>query len=61
MADPGKSGEENSYPLQSSGLENSKARGGWQATVHGVTEQLSFSLLWQFLINCHHHNKYVIK
>ena len=30
-------GEENGYPLQYSGLENSKGRGAWQATVHGVT------------------------
>ena len=28
-------GEENSYPLQYSGLENSMDRGVWQATVHG--------------------------
>ena len=31
-------GEWNSYPLQSSGLENSVDRGLWQATVHGVTK-----------------------
>ena len=31
-------GEENSYPLQYSDLENSKDRGAWQATVHGVTK-----------------------
>ena len=29
-------GEENGYPLQYSGLENSMDRGAWQATVHGV-------------------------
>ena len=29
-------GEGNSYPLQYSFLENSMARGAWQATVHGV-------------------------
>ena len=29
-------GEENSYPLQYSGLENSMDRGSWQATVHEV-------------------------
>ena len=29
-------GERNSYPLQYSGLKNSKDRGAWQATVHGV-------------------------
>ena len=28
----------NGYPLQYSGLENSTDRGGWQATVHGVTK-----------------------
>ena len=28
----------NGYPLQYSGLENSMDRGGWQATVHGVTK-----------------------
>ena len=43
-------GEENSYPLQYCGLENSMDRGAWQATVHRVekesdmTEQLSLSL-----------------
>ena len=31
-------GEENSYPLQYSGLENSMDRGVWQATVHGCKE-----------------------
>ena len=31
-------GEENSYPLQYSCLENSMDRGAWQATVHGVTK-----------------------
>ena len=29
-------GEENGYPLHYSCLENSKDRGAWQATVHGV-------------------------
>ena len=29
-------GEQNSYPLQYSCLENSMDRGTWQATVHGV-------------------------
>ena len=34
----GKSPQEgNGYPLQYSYLENSKNRGVWQATVHGVT------------------------
>ena len=31
-------GEENGYPLQYSGLENSKDRGAWLASVHGVTK-----------------------
>ena len=31
-------GEENGYPLQYSCLENSRDRGAWQATVHGVTK-----------------------
>ena len=31
-------GEGNGYPLQYSCLENSMARGAWQATVLGVTE-----------------------
>jgi len=31
-------GEENGYSLQYSDLENSKGRGAWQATVHGVTK-----------------------
>ena len=31
-------GEVNGYPLQNSCLENSMDRGGWQATVHGVTK-----------------------
>jgi hypothetical protein len=31
-------GEENSYPLQYSCLENPMDRGAWWATVHGVTE-----------------------
>ena len=30
-------GEGNGNPLQYSCLENSRDRGGWQATVHGVT------------------------
>ena len=31
-------GEENGYPLQYSGLENSVDREAWRATVHGVAE-----------------------
>ena len=31
-------GLENDYPLQHSCLENSKDRGDWQTTVHGVTK-----------------------
>ena len=31
-------GEKNGYPLQYSCLENRMDRGGWQATVHSVTE-----------------------
>ena len=31
-------GEENGYPLQYSGLENSMDRGASQAIVHGVTK-----------------------
>ena len=30
----------------------------WGHKESDMTEQLSFSLSWQFLINCHHHNKY---
>ena len=32
------SGEENSYPLQYSGMENSMDRGAWWTAVHGVTK-----------------------
>ena len=31
-------GEENDYPLQYSGRENSMDREAWQATVHGVAK-----------------------
>ena len=31
-------GEGNGYPLQYSGLENSKDRGAWEATVHGLAK-----------------------
>ena len=42
-------GEENSYPLQYCGLENSMDRGAWKATVHGAAE----SQTW--LSNFHFH------
>ena len=32
-------GEENGYPFQCPGLENSMDRGAWQATVHGVKKR----------------------
>ena len=31
-------GEENSYPLRYSGLENSMGKGAWQAIAHGIAE-----------------------
>ena len=34
-------GEENGNPLQYSCLENSMDRGGWRATVHGITKSLT--------------------
>ena len=34
----GSSGEGNGNPFQYSCVENSKDRGAWQATVHGVTK-----------------------
>ena len=34
-------GEGNGYPLQYSCLENSMDRGGWWATVHGITKSLT--------------------
>ena len=34
-------GEGNGYPLQYSGLENSKDRGAWQTMVHSVTKSLT--------------------
>ena len=34
-------GEGNDYPLQYSGLENSKDRGTWRATVHEVVKSLT--------------------
>ena len=36
------SGEENGYPVQCSFLENSMDRGTWGATVHGVTNIVSY-------------------
>ena len=39
ISGPGRSpGEENSYRLQYSCLENPTDRGTWQAAVHGITE-----------------------
>ena len=35
----GSPGEENSYPLQYSYLENPMDRGAWWATVHGMAEE----------------------
>ena len=40
-------GEGNNYPLQWSDLENSKDRGAWQVTVHGITNG------WTWLRNFH--------
>ena len=40
-------GDENGYPLQYSGLENSMNRGAWQATVHGVKKS------WTQMIDFH--------
>ena len=34
-------GERNGYPLQYSCVENSKDRGAWWATVHGVAKSLT--------------------
>ena len=56
-------GEGNSYLLQYSCLENSMDRGGWRATVHGVTEesdmteQLTLSLFIVQLNHCAVHLK----
>ena len=36
-------GEGNSNPLQYSCLGNPMDRGGWQATVHGVTKELEIT------------------
>ena len=36
-------GEGNGYPFQHLCLENSVDRGGWQATVHGVTKELDMT------------------
>ena len=37
-------GEGNGNPLQYSCLENSMDRGTWQATVHGVMEEVGYNL-----------------
>ena len=56
-------GEGNSYPLQYSCLENSMDRGGWRATVRGVTkesdmtERLTLSLFIVQLNHCAVHLK----
>ena len=54
-------GDGNSYPLQYSCLENSKDRGAWRATVHGVTKSrtwlsdfLSLSLTHTFSLSLSH-------
>ena len=36
-------GEENDNPLQYSCLENPMDRGGWQATVHGISKELGMT------------------
>ena len=55
-------GEENDYPLQYSGLENSMDRGACQATVHGVAK--SWTQLSDISFRFHSHtdiskNKYI--
>ena len=46
-------GEENSYPLQYSGLENSMDRGAWQAIGYGVAK--SWTPLRDFDTHTHTH------
>ena len=38
-------GEGNGYPVHNSCLENSKDRGAWQVTVHGVAKTSTFTSL----------------
>ena len=40
-------GEENGYPLQYSCLENSKDRGAWRATVHGIKKSWTKLSNWE--------------
>ena len=40
--------EENGYPLQYSGLENSMDRGGWESTTHGVAKSWTRTQLSDF-------------
>ena len=44
-------GEENGYPFQNSFLENSTERGGWRATIHGVTKSQTLKLEMMILLN----------
>ena len=44
-------GEGNGYPVQNSFLENSMERGGWWATVHGVTKSQTLKLEMMVLLN----------
>ena len=46
-------GEENDNPPQYSCLGNSMARGAWQATVHGVTEDRSQLSNFTFTFHVH--------
>ena len=49
-------GEGNGYPLQYSCLENSKDRGAWWATVHGIAKsqtRLSVHAWWSYIVILH--------
>ena len=52
-------GEENGYPFQYSCLENSKDRGAWQVTVHGVTK--SQTRLSDFLFFSDANSNYMLR
>ena len=57
----GSPGQGNRQPLQYSGLENSKGRGAWRVTFHGVAEsdpagQLTLSLS-PLILQVHHGSK----